>query len=64
MVFSRGEDTETTLNATGGISEFDRQRALSHPEAKGIPIKEFKVDIRKPNNLAVPQSNYSRSKQQ
>ena len=33
------------------ITEFERSRAFSHPDAKSIPVKEFKVDIRKPTNI-------------
>ena len=53
MIFTRGSDTETTLNAAA-LSELERQRAFSDPQ--GIPVKEFKVDIRKPQAASTTSS--------
>ena len=48
MLFSRGSDTDTTLHAPSALSGLERSRAFSHADTRGIPVKEFKVDIRKP----------------
>ena len=53
-------DNETTLCAPGLLSsDFEKSRAFSgSTDAKGIPVKEFRVDIRKPKKNSKPQNVY------